>query len=390
MKNKAETNKVDFQKAKNRASAKRTLRKLRIPACILAVLIAAAAIYTALGETRRSNFADSFKAIPSTLRSSAGYPFNEDDLSLEKLALVGDKPMLISKSSVQVLSQEADILQEIYPDWADTRAVSVNGRALIYSNNSNKAMLISRTDTLASFSEEGTVVTGAVSRCGRIALSYTTDKAQSVVKVYSPRQKTDFQWNCSRDYVSSLSISSSGKAVLISAMGVDNAEIYSRIVLFKTSKTKPEFDVKIENTSIIKVVYAARGKYVAIGDNKTLILNSKGEIKSEIPYSYNSLFAVDCDSEGNTLLCCKISGGSKIRVMKIPSLGSVKQFDIDYTPASADIRKGRIALAIDNTVNIYSPSGFKKETYTCDNNVSTALITSAGIYTLENGSVCKY
>ena len=110
MKNKTETNKVDFQKAKNRASAKRTLRKLRIPACILAVLIAAAAIYTALGETRRSNFADSFKAIPSTLRSSAGYPFNEDDLSLEKLALVGDKPMLISKSSVQVLSQEADIL----------------------------------------------------------------------------------------------------------------------------------------------------------------------------------------------------------------------------------------------------------------------------------------
>ena len=383
-------NTVDFQKAKKKATAHKILKKLRIPIAVLLVIAIVSVSFVIAGKTRRSNIADSFKAIPATMGDSTGYPYSEDELSLEKLMLVGDKPMLISDTSIQVLSQNADLLQEIYTDWADTRAYSQNGRAFVYSNTSNKAILISRTDTLTSFSEGGTIVTGTVGKNGSVALSYTGDNAESIVKVYSPKQKTEFQWEVSRDYVSSLSLSPNGKNVLISALGVDNAEIYSRVVLFETNATEAKFDVKLEGTSILKVVYASFNKIIAIGDNKTVIFNSKGEQISEITYSEDSLFAVDNDSKGNTLLCYKIYGGSKINIVKIPAIGSIKQFEIDYTPISIDIKGSKIAIALDDKVTVYSPSGKEKDTYECSNNVSTVLLTSSGIYTLENGSVCKY
>lgn len=383
-------NTVDFQKAKNKASARKILKKLRIPLAVLVAIIIFAAVFIAMGETRRSNIADSFKAIPATMGDSKGYPYSEDELNLSKVMLVGDKPLVISETAIQVLSQDADILQEIYPDWADTRAFSQNGRAVVYSNTSSKALLISRTDTLAEFNEEGTIVTGTVGNNGSVALSYSTDKVQSVVKVYSPRQKAEFQWNCSRDYVASLSLSSDGNKVLISALGVENAAIYSRVVLFKTGKTEPKFDVKVEGTSILKVVYASSNRLVAIGDNKTIIFNAKGEQVSEIEYSADSLYTIDSDSKGNTLLCYKEYGGSKIMIVKIPSHGNIKSFEIDYMPSSITLRESRIAAALDNKVTVYSASGAEKTTYECKNNVSTVLITSAGIYTLENGTIYKY
>ena len=177
----------------------------------------------------------------------------------------------------------------------------------------------------------------------------------------------------------------------MSAVGVDNAEIYSRVILFGTGKTSPQFDTKIEGTSILKVIYASSGRMIAVGDNKTVILNRKGEIKSEIKYADDALFTVDSDNDGNVLLCFKEFGGSKIKVVRIPaSFGKSKEFEIGYMPESADIRGGRIAFASGNTVDIYNMTGKVTQTYECKQDVKTVLLANSGIYTLENGSVCKY
>ena len=385
------TGTVDFNKAKHRAQTKKILRKLRIPIAVIAVINVFCIVLAAVGETRRSNFMDSFRAIPATIGDSHGYPYNEDELSLSKVTLVGDKPLIVSESGVKVLSQEGDELYDLHLEWGDTKAITNNGRALIFSNTSGKSYLISRTKTLAQFSEEGLLVTGFVANNGSVAACTTTDTKQSVVRVYNPRQKLVFQLNCDRDYVSSLSLSKSGKTLLMSAVNEKNAELYSTVSLYKTSKTEPKFETVIEGTTILKVTYASSNKFVAIGDNKTVVLNSKGEILNEINYADDALYAVDSDSDGNTMLCYKEFGGSKIKVVTFPSSGKkTNEFELDYAPASIDFRDRHIAAAIDNTVTVYSLSGGKRETYECNTNVSTVLIASAGIYTLETGSVCKY
>ncbi len=382
---------VDFQKAKNKAAFRKILKKLRIPLAIIAAVCVIVLIFASMGETGRSNFSDSIRSIPATIGESEGFPYRGDRLDLKKVMLIGDKPLLVTTDGVETLSQNADSLYDLHLNWPDTKVISNNGRAFVFSNTKGRAYLISRTKKLAEFNESGNIVTGTVGKNGSVALSYTEKNIQSVVKIYTSRQKNEFTWNCTEDYVSSLALSANGKKVLISAVGVDNAELYSRIVLFKSSKTKAEFDIKLPGTTVLKVVYTSHGKIIAVGDNKTVIMNRKGEILSEITYSGDALFAVKSDTDGNVLLCYKEFGGSVIKVRSINTFGNTKkEFDLDYTPDSVDMRGNKLAFALGNEVKFYSPSGSEKGSYECENNISTVLITSVGIYTLENGTLCKY
>lgn len=384
-------NTVDFQKQKKKRTAKKLIKKLRIPLVILIAVMIFSIIYAASGEVRRSNTADIFRAIPKTFGTSRGFPYNEDELSLDKVMLIGDKPLIVSETGVEVISQAADELLLLRTEWSDSRVCSQNGRALVYSNTSDKVFLISRTTVLAELKEEGFPVTACLADNGSFALTYSTDNVQTVVKVYNPRQKLEFEWHCSKEYVSSVALSPDGKTLFVAAVGVDNAEIYTRLLLFKTDKSEPKFDVKIEDTAMLKVFRQTGNKYIAVGDNKTVILTHGGKIKQEITYADDALYTVDSDSKNNVLLCYKEFGGSKIKIIKIPKSGSEnRELEIDYLPSSIDIKGNEIACALADTVKIYSASGREKDSYTCAQDVGTVLISNTGIYTLENGSICKY
>lgn len=382
---------VDFQKERSRRQFKRIIKKLRVLIAVMLVICIFAVYLAAVGETRRSNIMDSFYSVPKTIGESRGFPYNEDELSLDKVMKIGDKPLIISSGGVVVLSQNADKLNELHLDWGDTRVNSLNGRALVYSNTQGSAYLISRTGVLNEFREENPVVTGCVGSNGSVALSYSSESVQSTVKVYTPRNKVDFEWECSKEYVSALSLSDNGKKVFLSAVGVEDAEIYTRLVLFKTDKTEPQFDTHLEGTAVLKTFLTSHNKIVAIGDNKTVVLNRKGAVTTEITYADDALYYIGNDSKGNILLCYKEFGGAKIKAVYIPSYGrSYKEFELEYMPESADIKGSKVAFAVNNTVDIFTPSGTKKKTYECKHNVGTVLISNTGIYTLENGSVYNY
>lgn len=382
---------VSIKKEKNKAEALKFLKKYRILLAVMFAILVAAVILSLRGETAYSNIADSFRAVPATIGESAGYPYEGDRLNLKKVTLIGDKPLLINSDGIEILSQDADSLYELHLNWPDTKVISNNGRAFVYSNTKEKAYLLSRTKKLAEFNEEGSLVTGTVGKNGSVALSYTTKNVQNTVKVYDNRQKNQFTWECAEDYVSSLALSNNGKKVAVAAVDVDSAELYTRLILFKTGKQAPVFEINIPGTTIIKLVYTSHGKIIAVGDNKTIILNGRGETVGEIPYSGDALFAVKSDSDGNVLLCYKEFGGSVIKVRTITASGNTKkEFDIDFTPDSVDMRGTKVAFALDNEVRLYSSSGSEKGTYPCESNISTVLITGVGIYTLENGTLCKH
>ena len=384
-------NTVDFHKEKKKATARKVYRKLRIPAIFVAVLCIFAVILACEGEVRRSNIMDSVYSVPKTIGESKGYPYNEDELLLDKLSVIGDKPLIVGSGGVVVLSQDADKLNELHLDWGDTKVVTFNGRAFVYSNTQGNAYLLSRTGILAEFAEDSPIVTATVGTNGTVALSCSDDSTQSVVKVYTPRHKLDFEWQCSKEYVSSLALSDSGKKVLVSAVGVKNAEIYSRILMFRTNRTEADFDIKLEGTAILKVFCTSHNKITAVGDNRTVTLNRKGEIITEIKYADDALYNVDCDAKGNVLLCYKEFGGAKVNVTYIPSYGKAyKEFELDYMPASADIKGKKLAFSNGSTVDILSPAGSKRRSYECEHNVGTVHISNTGIYTLENGSIYSY
>lgn len=381
---------VDFQNAKDIIVFKKYLKKFRVLIALALVVIVILVTCAALGDIGNSNFTDSFRSISSSFSDGGGYPYNSNLLVLNKFMLIGDKPLIVSENGIDILSQEAVKLYSLHLEWTDAKATTKNGRALLFSNTSDKVYLVSRTKKLAEYNAAGTLITADIATNGGVALASTGENGKHQIKVITNRKNEEFVWESSKDYVSSVGLSGNGRKLAASVIGVDNAQLYSRILFFSTKDNKPYFEKYIDGTTIVKVIFTTGGKIIAVGDNYSVIYDQKGELVQEIKYSDNSLFSTVSDSEGNTVICCKEFGGSKMKLFCISKSGKIQEFEIKYTPSSIDIRGSKIAVSYDDKVTVHSYDGTVKETYKCSGKVSSAFLSTSGIFTVENGAICKY
>lgn len=387
----AEKKIVNLNKKRAAVIAKKVFRWLRIP---LIVLVVAAALFLSarlMGNVAVSNITDSIRQVKTVFTKSNGYPYPLETLNFKNAAAIGGGPLIIYDDSTLVLNAAADEVFSMQLGYSDSKAVTKNGRALIYSPSSNEVILQSRTEKLGSITELNPVTVAALAENGGFATSHSSDGNQSVLTVYNSRFKKIFQWNCTNEFITDISLSSNGKKVAVAATGVENAEIYTRILIFEVNSAEPVADIKYAGTMFLRVVYTSSNKIIAVGDNKTVVHNKKGEALDELVYSEDSLIAVCTDDSGNTTVCYEEFGGSKTGIARFSDSGKKTcSIVIDVLPDCVAAHAGRIAVASGNTITVYTSKGTEAKVIETENPVARLFICSGTVYTVEGGSIHKY
>lgn len=382
---------IDLNKFRNKKLAKKIFVIVRIPLVILVVVAALFLSARLLGNVAMSNFTDTIRMTGELFGQGQGYPYSTDVSRFRKVVSVGSSPMLIYDDTSVVLSSSANEVFSLQLNSADSKVVTKNGRALIYSNSSNDVILQSKTEKLGEITEEGAIVAAGLSNNGYFATSYATEANQSVLTVYNNRFKKVFQWNCSQERIADISLSSNGKKLAVTAVGAENAEIYSRLIVFDINSAEPLVDNKYSGTLILRVVFTASDKIIAAGDNRTVVITSEGEQVDELVYPEDSIFAVCSDDSGNTVVFFKEFGGSRTGIVRFSSSGKKTcSVVIEGIPDCVTAYGGKIAIANSQEVTVYSSSGKETRSFETKNIPSEIFCCSGEIYTVENGSVCKY
>lgn len=382
---------IDLEKKRTEITLKKLIRFLRIPIVILVVIAAIFLSVRLMGNVAVSNITDGLRQVKTLFSSSSGYPYSLDNVELNKITAIGGDIMLVDENSSTVLDEKARVRYDSQLESADSKVISKNGRALIYSESSSKVVLQSKTETLGTVTADKGVVTAALASNGSFAISHPSDKAQSVLTVYSNRFKKEFQWNCSGERIASISLSDNSKRVAVSAVGATNAEIYTRFLLFKTDESEPVTDIKYSGTLIYKTVYTSSEKIIAVGDNKTVVFNSKGEILEEVTYSEDSVSAIASDSNGNTVICLDEYGGSKSRILIYKSNGKLSgEINLNGVPEAVDISDNRVAVALGSEIIKFSYKGKELDRIQAHGSPSHIVVTSGSVYTVESGNIRKY
>ncbi len=387
----AEKKIINLGKKRIAITAKKVFRWLRIP---LVILVVAAALFLSarlMGNVAVSNITDSIRQIKTIFIKSEGYPYSLETLNFRSAVPIGGGPLVVYDNSTLVMNAVADEMFTMNIDHADAKAVARNGRALIYSATSNEVILQSKTEKLGSITEQNPVTVAALAENGSFATSHAADENQSILSVYNSRFKKIFQWNCSQEFITDISLSSNGKRIAVAATGVENAEIYTRILIFDVDSSEPVKDIKYTGTMFLRVVYTASNKIIAVGDNKTVVHNKKGEVIDEHVYSDDSLIAVCADDDGNTTVCYEEFGGLKTGIVRY-STGGKKTCSviIDGLPDCVAAHSGRIALASGNRITVYSSKGEEVRVIETENPVARIFICSGTVYTVEGGAIHKY
>lgn len=387
----AEKKIINLSKKRNAITARKIFKWLRIP---LVILVVAAALFLSarlMGNVAVSNITDSIRQIKTIFIKSEGYPYSLETFNFRSAVSIGGGPLVVYDKSTLVMNAAADEIFSMTIEHTDPKAVARNGRALIYSPTSNEVVLQSKTEKLGSISEQNPVTVVALAENGSFATSHAADENQSILTVYNNRFKKIFQWNCSQEFITDISLSSNGKRVAVAATGVENAEIYTRILIFDIDSAEPVKDIKYSGTMFLRVVYTASNKIIAVGDNKTVVHNKKGEVIDEHVYSDDSLLAVCADDDGNTTVCYEEFGGSKTGIVRYSTSGKKTcSVVIDGVPDCVAAHSGRIALASGNRITVYSSKGTEVKVIETENTVARIFICSGTVYTVEGGAIHKY
>lgn len=387
----AEKKIIDLKKKRNAITARKILKIMRIP---IVVLVVAAALFLSIrlvGDVAVSNITDSIRQVKTVFTKSEGYPYPLDTLNFRNVVSIGGGPLVVYDDSTLVMNSSADEVYTMPLAYSDSKAVTRNGRALIFSPSSNEVILQSKTEKLGSITEETPVTVAALSDNGGFATSHSANENQSILSVYNSRFKKIFQWNCSQEFITDISLSDNGKKVAVAATGVENAEIYTRIIVFDVNKAEPIADIKYSGTMFLRVVYTESDKIIAVGDNKTVVHNRKGEVIDELVYSEDSLISVCADDRGNTAVCYKEFGGSKTGIARFSSGGKKTcSIVVDGMPDCIAAHSGRIAVASGNNITVYSSNGKESKTIETESPVAGIFISSGTVYTVEGGSIYKY
>ncbi len=387
----AEKKIVDLNKFRNKKLAKKILNLLKIPLVILAVVAALFLSARMLGNVAVSNATDTLRLAGELFHKGGGYPYSADISRLKKAVPIGSSPLLIYDDSSVVLGSSANEVFSLKLSSADSKVISKNGRALIYSNSSNDVVLQSKTEELGTVREDGAVVAAALAKNGYFATSHSTEANQSVLSVYNNRFEKVFQWNCSQERIADISLSSNGKKLAVAAVGAENAEIYTRIIVFNINSTEFLADVKFPGTLFLKVALTSSNKVIAAGDNRTVVITGKGEAVDEIVYPEDSILAVCVDDNGNTVVFYEEFGGAKTGMVRFSSSGKKTCSEtLDGIPDGVTAYGGKIAVANSNEITVYSSSGKITRTFETKSQSSEIFCCSGEIYTIEGGTVCKY
>lgn len=386
----AEKKIISLQKKRNMLTAKKIFKIMRIPVVILAVAAALFLSARLMGNVAVSNITDGIRQVKTVFAKGGGYPYSLDTFNFKKADAIGSGVITVNNDSTAVLNSSADELfnMQIKPG---SRVITQNGRALIYGTASNEVILQSKTEKLGSITEESSVVVAALADNGSFATSHASEKHQSILRVYNSRFKNVFQWNCSQERVADIALSQNGRNFAVAAVGAENAEIYTRIIIFNIGDTEPKADVKFSGTMFFDVVYTASGKIIAVGDNKTVVLNKKGETVDETVYAEDSILAVCSDDSGNTVVCYEEFGGAKTGIARYSRSGKKTcSVVVDGIPDCVAAEGGRIAVASGNEIVVYSQNGKEVKRIETENAVESVFIASGTVYAVGGGAIYKY
>lgn len=382
---------IDLNKIRRNVNIKKLLRALRIPVVALAVIIAVFLSARLVGNVATSNATDAFRQLKTVFSKGDGFPYSLENREIKKIDTIGNRMLILGTDESLVLDGKAGELYEYQLGNAESKVITSNGRALVYSNGSNKVILQSKTEQLGSVEGEGAVVTAALSKNGVFATAHTDKNAKSILTVYNRKFEKEFVWSCANERIAAISVSDDGKKVAVAAMGVENAEIYSRVLLFDTGESEPIYDMKLSGTLFLKIYCSSKNSVIAVGDNRTVVFGKDGGAVDEISYTENSISAVEADDNGNVAVCVSEFGGSRSSVTVFKKNGKrAGTFSFDGEPSGIDIGSGKVAAAVGSEIVIFNFKGEEKKRIQTANVPSQVFIVSGDYFTVENGQICRY
>ncbi len=277
------------------------------------------------GSVALSNLSDAVCAFSNGMGSNASFPL---DTAADSIKAMGDGLLIINHDSLQTVNSNAAGLLSVKLKYSDAAAEMQNGRAIVFDRNATGFMVLGKTKLLSESETKQPMLTAAISKNGYIAVAtLSSGEATSEVTVYDRSMKEYFKWECATAYISDISFSPSGKNIAVVALGVKDAEIFSKLRVFSIKKPEPLASFDFDGTTVIDVKYTAKNRIAVLGDNLHTVISDKFERTQDTVLDSDTVACFDSADNGKSAVVLLKYGNENGAVLSVFARDGSKSFD---------------------------------------------------------------
>ncbi len=291
----------DIEQYRKMRRKKRRRRKLLVFAGVVAVIVV---LVFAVNYFELGNIGELGQENTQTQQAgSGGFPkklFGDHPsqfvASDSLLAMVTDSKLYLYDTSGKTVLEA--------PHSYTNPVVSCEGNYfLLYDRSGNNFRLTDQSGTVFEQDFSNEIICASVRSDGTSAIASQEERYAGSVTVFSKKGEELFKWYSSNYQVNQVALKSGSNNLAVACIGAQEGKIVSTVALMDIGQGSDQEvkEVQFPDMMILSIRYLSNGGLCVVGDTKTVIVNSSGEIQNE--YVYNRYITDFCvDDSGITVL----------------------------------------------------------------------------------------
>ncbi|MBQ7288237.1 MAG: hypothetical protein IJW78_04950 [Clostridia bacterium] len=261
---------------------------------------------------------------------------------------------LLSGAYYEVYNKKGGTAYTVQHGYSAPVMATSAARTLIFERDGTELSVYNLSKQQQQITVDGKLYTASISRGGKVAVAYKSNDYLSVVEVYTKRSQILFTQNFSNEYVTSLSLNSSGRYLTVATLFAKGGIYHSNLYLFDVKKQKQVLKTAYENMFFTASESLGNGSVLSVSYDKAVIVfpGKKTMEELDIPekisnysVSSNNTIAFVCNQTNNTI-------DNKIRLYN--KRGKLKtELDFVGTINGFSVSNTHIYILSDDILHIY-------------------------------------
>ncbi|MDR3178904.1 MAG: DUF5711 family protein [Oscillospiraceae bacterium] len=232
-------------------------------------------------------------------------------------------------------------------------------KALIYNLHGSDYKIETKCANILTNNLTENIISGDICESGKYAFATEGKECLSKLVIFSEKMNEIFTYYFSDCYVNNIALSNNGNLAAVSGVCSEKGKFKSLIYVFEMTLEKEKFKFECDDTIFLDISFLSDKKLVAVGDKKTLFINTSLGEQKDFDYEDKPLTSFDINSKAGVILSlANKSDFTECNILKLNNKGEIitsiqSQMNVFALSHNDEV----IALLGDGKFNVYSKLG---------------------------------
>lgn len=233
---------------------------------------------------------DLFGKGDETADTADGLVFKIDSDNVRAVKPYGSGVVMLTNAGVLYLDASGNEIESNKHIFASPEMQLSDKTVFLYDKGGTGCRIEKNASVYREFTAPGLITCGAVGRRGNYAYSVDNHEGyQSHIFVYSAKGEKQFEWGSASDYCFRLALSDLGNRIAVCVVGVQNAEYYSKVMLFSFNSGQPAYSVDFSGKTVLDIDFVSGKKLAVYTDAGVYLIDSNGTMDARQEYTASEI-----------------------------------------------------------------------------------------------------